>query len=109
MMHYHNMMRKAGLTMLLILAVSSVSLAAKPKPMKCDAWECNGTVCAPAKYQAVRNAFLPPWILASPIYGAALTESGVGMLALLLGVAVRRTRSAATVDEAPSVKAPANS
>lgn len=89
--------------------MASVSLASKPEPMKCDAWACNGESCAPAKYQAVRYAFLPPWILASPTYGAALTESGVGILAVLLGVAIRRSRRPAIVEEAPAVEAPVKS
>lgn len=102
-------MRKAGLTMLFILALSSVALASKPKPMQCDAWACKGVTCSPAKYQAVRHAFLPPWILASPTYGAALSESGVGMLALLLGFAVRRSRRPAIAQEAPAADLPVNS
>ncbi|GAC1430586.1 MAG: hypothetical protein NVSMB68_02870 [Thermoanaerobaculia bacterium] len=103
------MLRKAGLSAMLVLALASVSLASKPKPMKCDSWACKGDSCSPAKYQTVRHAFLPPWILASPTYGAALTESGVGMLAILLGVAVRRSRRPVAGQEAPSVKASANS
>lgn len=96
------------MAVVIFLALASVSLASKPKPMRCDSWACKGTTCSPARYQAVRYAFLPPWILASPTYGAALTESGVGMLAVLLGIAVRRARRAASAEEDPAVKAPVN-
>lgn len=84
-------MRKPFLTLTLaILATASVAVAAKPKPMECDAWACKGEFCAPAKYQAVRHSIIPPFLLETPIYGAALTESGLLAIVLLSGLALRR-------------------
>ena len=84
-------MRKPVLSLALgILATAAVAVAAKPKPMECDAWACKGEFCAPAKYQAVRHAFIPPWLLETPIYGAALTETGLLSIVVLGGLALRR-------------------
>jgi len=83
-------MRRTFIGVLGSLAIASVALAAKPKPMECDAWACKGEFCAPAKYQAVRHSFLPPWLLDTPVYGAALTETGLLAIALLIPYSIRR-------------------
>ena len=81
-------MKKAiALSGLSVLAAVSVSLAAAPKAMDCDSWECNGSRCAPAKYVAVRNSPILPGLGASPIYGAALMEGGFAAAGLLVVVA----------------------
>lgn len=77
------------------LAGLSVALAAKPKPMDCDAWECKGNSCAPAKYVAVRQSPILRWLEASPMHQAFVYEGG-GVAAALLVVGVvsgRRRRS----------------
>ena len=58
--------------------------------MECDAWACKGEFCAPAKYQAVRHPFLPSWLFETPLYGAALTESGLLAIAVLVPFSIRR-------------------
>lgn len=84
-------MRKPVLNLTLgILATAAVAVAAKPKPMECDAWACKGEFCSPAKYQAVRNSIVPPWLLETPIYGAALSEAGLASIVVLGGLALRR-------------------
>ena len=87
-------MRKPILNLAIgILATAAVAVAAKPKPMECDAWACKGEFCAPAKYQAVRNSIVPPWLLETPVYGAALSEAGLLSIVVLGGLAVRRRNS----------------
>lgn len=93
-------MRKPVLNVsLAILATAAAALASKPKPMECDAWACKGEYCSPAKYQAVRNSIIPPFLLETPVYGAALTEAGVLSIALLSALALRR-RGAGVVEAA---------
>lgn len=87
---------------LFLAAGLSVALAAKPKPMDCEAWKC-GPKCAPAKYAAVR---VPPNLLplfGSQLYGAAIVEGGLGLLAfgLVRIVSVRRRRTTALTAPAP--------
>lgn len=73
-------------------AALSVALAARPKPKDCDSWKC-GPSCAPAKYVAVR---VPPTLLplfGSELYGAAIAEGGLGLLAIgLVRIAAARRR-----------------
>jgi len=84
------MRRRIGVTLLLAVAITSAALAEKPKPMECDAWSC-GEKCAPAKYEAVRSYWMPPWLLTNPLYGAAILESAaVGGLLLIGGIARRK-------------------
>jgi len=78
-----------------VLGAASVALAAKPKPMACDAWACKGASCAPAKYAQVRSAPTMLPLFRSPIYGAAVLESGAGLAAFLLAATVSRRRRAA--------------
>lgn len=90
------MKKPAAFLGLFALAAVSVALAARPKPMECDAWLCKGKACAPAKYAKVRSAptILP--IFASPLYGAAVVEGGAGLAAFALGSAIARRRRLAT-------------
>ena len=99
-------MRKPILNLAIgILATAAVAVAAKPKPMECDAWACKGEFCAPAKYQAVRNSIVPPWLLETPVYGAALSEAGLLSIVVLGGLAIRRRKSN-VVDEAKPASNP---
>lgn len=96
-------MRKQSLNIILgVLAVAATGLATKPKPMECDAWACKGEFCAPAKYQAVRHSIVPPWLLETPVYGAALTESGVLAIAVLVPLAIRKRTSREVGAAAPA-------
>lgn len=89
----------------LVLTVVSVALAAQPRAMACDAWMCKGVHCAPAKYARVRMAptILP--LFASPTFGAAVVESGIGLGVFLLGSAISRRRRA-TIEAARPTPAP---
>lgn len=91
-------MRKTVVGTLAALAIASVALAAKPKPMECDAWACKGDSCAPAKYQAVRHSIVPTWLLDTPVYGAGLTEAGVLAIALLVPYSIRRRTKGSEVE-----------
>ena len=41
----------------------------------------------------MRNSIVPPWLLETPIYGAALSEAGVLSIVILGGLAIRRRNS----------------
>ncbi len=91
----------------LVLGAVSVALAAKPKPMACDAWACKGASCAPAKYAEVRSVPTMLPLFRSPIYGAAVLEGGAGLAAFLLASTVsRRRRSSAKEAGAPAPSSP---
>lgn len=88
------MKRIVALSVLPVLAAVSLALAASPKPMACDSWKC-GPKCAPAKYVAVRY---PPTILPqfeTQIYGAAVVEGGIGLVAVLAGLRLAARRRSA--------------
>jgi len=96
-------MRKyIGLTFLLPLAFAAVSLASKPKPMDCDTYKC-GDHCAPAKYARVRHAWAPPWLLTTPLYGAAIIESSALAGLLIVSRLAARARRAGS-DPAPTAE-----
>lgn len=90
------MRRTAFFIAAVVLAAVSVALAAQPRPMACDAWMCKGAHCAPQKYAKVRTAptILP--LFASPTFGAAVVEGGIGFGVFLVGAAVTRRRRATT-------------
>jgi hypothetical protein len=73
-------------------AAFSVSLAAQPKPMDCDSWQCKGNSCAPAKYVSVRNSPILRWLDSSPVNGAFLFEGSIVSALLVAGVFSRRRR-----------------
>jgi len=79
-----------------VLGAVTVALAAKPRPMACDAWACKGASCAPAKYAQVRSAPTMLPLFRSPIYGAAVLEGGAGFAAFLLAATVSRRRRSAS-------------
>ena len=76
---------------LAVTAAFSTSLAARPKPMDCDSWQCKGNSCAPAKYVSVRNSPILRWLDSSPVNGAFLFEGSIAAL-LVAGVFSRRRR-----------------
>lgn len=85
-------MRKQLGVLVLGLGIAGAALASKPKPMECDAWSC-GKRCAPARYAAVRDPWMPPWLLASPVYGAIVLEStALGSLIFVGAIARKRRR-----------------
>lgn len=84
-----------SLVLLASMASGAFLLAKEPAPKKCDAWDCKGEFCAPAKYAAIRNPVPLSPFQASPTYLAAAFE---GTSALLLGgvgaLVIRRRRAA---------------
>jgi len=98
--------RKAALILpLFAVAAVSVSLAAQPKPMDCDSWECKGKSCSPAKYVSVRNEPILAAFAASPVYKAAALEGGLAGLALLFAGVFSGKRRRAAAKEAPAPNA----
>ncbi len=97
------MKKTVGFALLLVLTAVSISLAAAPKPMACDSFKC-GPSCAPAKYVAVRTPPTLPPLFASPVYGAAVIEGGIGLLAVLFGarLSVKRRAKVAREEAAPA-------
>jgi len=85
-------MRKQLGVLVLGLGIAGAALASKPKPMECDAWSCSKR-CAPARYAAVRDPWMPPWMLTSPVYGAVVLETtALGSLIFVGAIARKRRR-----------------